>query len=147
MIGGVIQSDTAIRFQRVAVVGGVINQRQNLRPMCSELAMSRSLHRKRRDATISPSEFVHAAQEILDHRLARRPGSAQIADADSTRFPAHFCQSSAHELQWLLAQSIVPFLNHVIIHETIFRMKISNFLFKIFINANSFIFVGFIVMR
>jgi len=61
MIGGVTQSDTAARFQSVAVVGGVINQRQNLRQMCSELAMSRSIHGRRRDATISPSNFVHAA--------------------------------------------------------------------------------------
>lgn len=42
MMGGVTQSDTAARFQSLAVAGGVINQRHNLRPMCSELAISRS---------------------------------------------------------------------------------------------------------
>ncbi len=42
MIGGVTQSDTAARFQSVAVVGGVMNQRHNLLPMCSKLAISRS---------------------------------------------------------------------------------------------------------
>ncbi len=62
MIGGVDQSDTAARFQSVAVLGGVINQRQNLRPMCSELAMSRNIHRRRWDTTIYPLEFFNAAQ-------------------------------------------------------------------------------------
>jgi hypothetical protein len=61
MIGGVSQSDTAARFQSEAVRGGVINHRHIVLPRCPKLVMVESIHRQRSLATISATDFVHAA--------------------------------------------------------------------------------------
>ena len=77
MIGGVSQSDTAALFQSVTVVGGAINQRHSLLPMCSKPAISRAYFPAPTRHTITAPEFVRARVQVsLADTVRRRPISS-----------------------------------------------------------------------